>query len=70
VFDNRHVVRAVCGSEPCEIVMEDDIEHPVQPVASRPEGLHLRPLSERSGSLSTHTAPIKQTRLPSHALEW
>jgi len=21
VFDDRHVVRAVCGSEPCEIVM-------------------------------------------------
>ena len=38
MFDDRHVVRAVCGSEPCEIVMEDDIEHPVQPVFDPPVG--------------------------------
>ncbi len=31
-------------------------------MVSRPEEFHLRPLSERCGSLSTHTAPIKQTR--------
>src|SRR3954451_1272278 len=35
-------------------------------MVSRPEGFHLRPLSERCGSLSTHTAPIKQTRQPFH----
>src|SRR5208282_3314565 len=29
---------------------------------SRPKGLHLRPLAERCVSLSTHTAPIRQTR--------
>jgi hypothetical protein len=29
--------------------------------ASRPEGSHLRPLSERCMNLSTHTAPIRQT---------
>lgn len=34
-------------------------------VASRPEELHLRPLTERCVNLSIHTAPIKQTNLPS-----
>ena len=29
---------------------------------SRPKELHLRPLAERCVSLSTHTAPIRQTR--------
>jgi hypothetical protein len=29
---------------------------------SRPKELHLRPLAERCMSLSTHTAPIRQTR--------
>ena len=29
---------------------------------SRPKGLHLQPLAERCVSLSTHTAPIRQTR--------
>ena len=33
-------------------------------VVSRPEELHPRPLSERCGNLSIHTAPIKQTHLP------
>ena len=33
-------------------------------VVSRPEGFHLQPLPERCGSLSTHTAPIKQARQP------
>jgi hypothetical protein len=28
--------------------------------ASRPEEFHLRPLTERCGSLSAHTAPTKQ----------
>src|SRR4051812_2827628 len=32
----------------------------VQAVASRPEEFHLRPLTERCGSLSAHTAPTKQ----------
>ena len=36
-------------------------------VVSRPEGFHVRPLAERCGSLSTHTAPIKQTLPPSRA---
>lgn len=34
-------------------------------VVSRPGELHPQPLSERCGSLSTHTAPIKQTCQPS-----
>jgi hypothetical protein len=32
----------------------------VQAVASRPEEFHPRPLTERCGSLSAHTAPTKQ----------
>jgi hypothetical protein len=32
----------------------------VSAVASRPEEFHLRPLTERCGSLSAHTAPTKQ----------
>jgi retron-type reverse transcriptase len=34
----------------------------VERVESRPKELHLRPLAERCMSLSTHTAPIRQTR--------
>src|ERR1039458_2266633 len=49
------------------------IENPLRRLAfapghqqgSRPKGLHLRPLAERCVSLSTHTAPIRQTRRPS-----
>jgi hypothetical protein len=41
-----------------------DIEHPVKAVASRPEELHPRPLTERCVNLSIHTAPIKQTHRP------
>ena len=33
-------------------------------MASRPEELPLRPLTERCVNLSIHTAPIKQTHLP------
>ena len=32
-------------------------------MASRPEEFHLRPLTERCGSLSAHTAPTKQPRV-------
>ena len=32
-----------------EIVVEDDVENSMEPVVSRPEGFHLRPLSERAG---------------------
>ena len=32
---------------------------------SRPQGFHPQPLTERCVSISTHTAPIKQTRPPS-----
>ena len=32
----------------------------VQAVASRPEEFHPRPLTERCGNLSAHTAPTKQ----------
>jgi hypothetical protein len=36
-------------------------------MVSRPGELHPQPLAERCVSLSTHTAPIKQTRQPSLA---
>ena len=63
VFDNGHVLRAVAASQTSEIVLEHRLEHSMQPVRSRPEGFHLRPLSEWCGSLSIHhTAHIKQTR--------
>jgi len=42
------------------ILAEGDVQHPMQRVASRPEEFHLRPLTERCGSLSAHTAPTKQ----------
>src|SRR3954463_7888940 len=45
------------------VFAEGDVADIMAAVVSRPEGFHLRPLSERCGSLSTHTAPIKQTRL-------
>jgi hypothetical protein len=35
-------------------------------LVSRPGEFHPQPLAERCGSLSTHTAPIKQTPPPSH----
>ena len=34
----------------------------VHPRPSRPEGLHLQPLPERSMNLSAHSAPISETR--------
>ena len=40
---------------------------PMGVVVSRPGESHPQPLAERCVSLSTHTAPIKQTRQPSHA---
>ena len=42
------------------ILVHGHIEHPMQAVASRPEEFHLRPLTERCGSLLAHTAPTKQ----------
>jgi hypothetical protein len=61
VADDDRVLRAVAGSESCGVLAEGDIEHPVEGMVNRPEGFHFQPLSERCGSLSTHTAPIKQT---------
>ena len=62
VSDDGHVGRAVAFAQAGHVFAEVNVQHPVQLVVSRPEGFHLRPLSERCGSLSTHTAPIKQTR--------
>jgi hypothetical protein len=64
VAEDGEVVGAVVEAIAGVVLVQDDVEAPVQGVVSRPEGFHLRPLSERCGSLSTHTAPIKQTRQP------
>jgi len=44
------------------IFEEGHVPDVVIALVSRPGEFHPRPLSERCGSLSTHTAPIKQTR--------
>ena len=51
------------------IQARDLLDHFWTPVhsVSRPGELHPQPLAERCVSLSTHTAPIKQTRQPSLA---
>ena len=36
VLDDGHVLRPVAGSQPCQVVAEDDIQHPVQPVLDAP----------------------------------
>ena len=46
-----------------EVVNDDLVSVPIV-VVSRPGELHPRPLLERCVSLSTHTAPIKQTLPP------
>src|SRR3954467_13929188 len=60
VLDDGEVGWGVVGSDAAFVIAEDHIHDPVQPVASRPEEFHLRPLTERCGSLSAHTAPTKQ----------
>ena len=47
------------GSDAAFVIAEDHVHDPVQAVANRPEEFHLRPLTERCGSLSAHTAPTK-----------
>ncbi len=49
-------------SDAAVILEETDIANIVAAVVSRPGEFHPQPLSERCGSLSTHTAPIKRTR--------
>src|SRR4051812_50090557 len=60
VFDGGEVGWGVVGSDAAFVIAEDHVHDPVQAVASRPEEFHLRPLTERCGSLSAHTAPTKQ----------
>jgi len=40
VFDDGHVLRSVLAAEAGEIVVEDDVENPVQPVLDAPMGAH------------------------------
>src|SRR3546814_5806626 len=40
VFDDGHVVGPVPGAQTGEVVVEDDVVHPVQPVLDAPMGTH------------------------------
>ncbi len=40
VIDDGHVLRAVAGSQSGQIVMEDEIDNPVQAVLDAPMGAH------------------------------
>jgi hypothetical protein len=40
VLDDAHVLGTVAGSEADEVVVVDDIEHPVQAVLNAPMGAH------------------------------
>src|SRR3954449_7554087 len=51
---------SACGAQSAGVLAQAHVPAPVQLVASRPEEFHLRPLTERCGSLSAHTAPTKQ----------
>ena len=42
VFDDGHVLRSVVAAEPGQIVVEDDIEDPMQAVFDAPVGAHRR----------------------------
>jgi hypothetical protein len=63
-LQEREVLWGVVLAYGAGILAKADIEHPVKAVASRPEELHPRPLTERCVNLSIHTAPIKQTHRP------
>jgi hypothetical protein len=45
--DVGEVLRGASGSHPAGVLGEDAVPDEEEAVASRPEGLHLRPLSER-----------------------
>src|SRR3546814_20182200 len=40
VFDDGHVLGPAPGAQTGEVVVEDDVEHPVQPVLDAPMGTH------------------------------
>ena len=40
VFDDGHVSWAVCGAEARKVVVEDDVEHPMETVLDAPVGSH------------------------------
>ena len=42
VFDHGHVLRPVEAAQPGEIIVEDDIENPMQPVLDAPMGADCR----------------------------
>ena len=62
--EHGQIVRPVVHAVSSGVFVHGHVEAPVQTVVSRPEGFHLQPLLERCGSLSTYTAPIKQTVQP------
>jgi hypothetical protein len=63
--DQSQILWGITNSNSRIIFAKRHVQNPMRRVVSRPEGLHLRPLSERCVNLSIHTAPIKQTHLPS-----
>lgn len=40
VFDGGHVARSVAGAQAHEVVVEDNVAHPMEPVFDAPMGAH------------------------------
>jgi hypothetical protein len=36
VFDDSHILRTKAGAQACQIIVEDDVEYPMQPVLYAP----------------------------------
>ena len=62
-YDSK-ICCAITGPRSIIIFIKGYIQYPVQVMVSRPREPPPQPLAERYVSLSTHTAPIKQTPLP------
>src|SRR5687768_2572911 len=58
--DESEVARSRSVAHAAAILAQGHVADVMGTVASRPEEFHLRPLTERCGSLSAHTAPTKQ----------
>ena len=75
VPDDGHVLRSVSGAQPCEVVVEDDVEHPVKSVFDTPVGAHgegenlgIELRGARCNAVSRATAPFRSTRLSTMAI--
>ena len=65
--DDGEIGSGIFGTGPHLVVVQCDVEAPMDTVVSGPEEFHLRPLAERNVNLSIHSAPIRQTIQPSLA---